>query len=220
MTVLLVLVTFAIFALLDYVVSRGKEPKVAFEGIDTPAAEPALIDGFTISDKVRYHAGHAWCLHERKHLERIGIDEFAATVAGPIDKVELPRPGQWIRQGQKAWAFSRNRERVEMVSPVEGEVLEVNSEVANDPSLLSKDPYGRGWLLVVHVPDEESMNRNLLPRTLVPNWLRSAAESLYARQPQLAGATAADGGRPVENLTAALPGVEWRKLAGEYFLTY
>ena len=220
MTVVLVLVTFLIFALLDYILSRGKLPQIAVAESTQPGLEPALVDGFKLSDKVRYHPGHAWCLRERKHLERVGVDEFAVTLAGPVDKIELPKPGQWIRQGQKAWAFSRNGEKVEMVSPVEGEVLEVNTEVAKDPSILRSDPYGRGWLMVVHVPDEESTTRNLLPASVVPNWLRSAVEALYARQPQLAGATAADGGLPVENLTAALPGVEWRKLAGEFFLTH
>jgi glycine cleavage system H lipoate-binding protein len=219
MTVILVLVTFMIFALVDYFLSRGKVPQVAIEGAHTPAVEPGIIDGFAVSSKVRYHPGHAWCLQERKHVERVGVDEFAAAVAGPIDKIELPRPGQWVRQGQKAWAFSRNGEKVEMVSAVEGEVIEVNHEVAKDPSLLRKDPYGRGWLMVVHVPDEESTGRNLLPSGLVPNWMRNAVEALYARQPQLAGATAADGGLPVEDLTAALPNVEWRKLAAEFFLT-
>jgi len=220
MTVVLVLITFLIFALVDYILSRGKVPQVAVEETPKPGLVPAFVDGFTVSDKVRYHPGHAWCMQERKHLERVGVDEFAAALAGAVDKIELPRPGQWIRQGQKAWAFSRNGEKVEMVSPIEGEVIEVNSDVAKDPSLLRKDPYGRGWLMIVHVPDEENTGRNLLPASLVPNWMRSAAEALYARQPQFAGATAADGGRPVDDLTAALPGLEWRKLAGEFFLTH
>lgn len=218
MTVILVLITFLAFALADLILSRGKAPQLA-DAEGAPLFEPSIIDGFTVSDRVRYHPGHAWCLQERKHLERVGVDDFAATLLGPLDKIELPKPGQWIRQGQKTWALSRNGEKVEMVSPVEGEVIEINSEVVHDPSLLRTDPYGRGWLLVVHVPDEENTARNLLPTTLIPNWMRSAAEALYARQPQLVGATAADGGRPVEDVAAALSATEWRALAGEFFLT-
>ena len=219
MTVLLVLVTFMAFAIADFVLSRGKAPRVARERAAVPGFAPSIVDGFAVSDKVRYHAGHSWCMQERKHIERIGVDEFAATLAGPIEKIELPKPGQWIRQGQKAWGFSRKGEKVEMVSPIEGEVIEVNHEVTKDPSLLKKDPYGLGWLMVVHVPDEENTGRNLLPKSLVPNWMRSAVEALYARQPQLAGATAADGGLPVEDPAAEIPAAEWRALAGEFFLT-
>lgn len=219
MTVLLVLVTFLIFAAADFFLTRGKVPHLAAEQAKSPEPEPGFVDGFMISDKVRYHAGHAWCLQERKHLDRVGVDEFAATLAGPVEKIDLPKPGQWIRQGQKAWGFWRNGEKVDMVSPIEGEVIEVNGEVARDPSLLRKDPYGRGWLLVVHVPDEENTARNLLPASLVPGWMRTAVEKLYSFQPQLVGLTAADGGRPVADPTSVLPGAEWRKLAAEFFLT-
>lgn len=219
MTVILILVTFLTFALVDYIVSRGKVPQLAIEAAPSPGAHPAFIDGFAVSDKVRYHPGHAWCMQERKHLERVGLDEFAAVLAGPIEKIELPRPGQWIRQGQKAWVLSRYGEKVEMVSPIEGEVLEINSEVVKDPTLLRSDPYGRGWLMVVHVPDEENTGRNLLPASLVSGWMRSAAEALYARQPQFAGATAADGGRPVDDPASAVTAADWKKLAEEFFLT-
>jgi glycine cleavage system H lipoate-binding protein len=219
MTVVLVLAVFLLFALADFILSRGKAPHVAVEHAASPALEAAVVDGFTVSENVRYHAGHAWCAHDRKHFERVGIDQFAAALVGRPEKVQLPKPGQWIRQGQKAWAFSRNGEKVEMVSPVEGEVIEVNTEVAKNPALLREDPYGRGWLFVVHVPDEDNTARNLLPKSLVSNWMRTAVEALYARQPQLAGATAADGGAPVADIPAALPNAEWSKMAREFFLT-
>ena len=77
---------------------------------------------------VRYHPGHAWVAAERPHLATGGMDEFAAALAGKVDRIELPKPGTWIRQGQKAWKLFRNGQAVEMVSPMEGEVVEVNAE--------------------------------------------------------------------------------------------
>jgi glycine cleavage system H lipoate-binding protein len=151
---------------------------------------------------------------------KIGMDEFSAALAGRIDKIELPKPGHWLRQGQKAWTLVRGTEKADMVSPIEGEIVEVNSEVLNDPSLLRKDPYGKGWLMTVFVPDEESTGRNLLPKSLVRGWMRQAVEKLYAMQPQMAGAVAADGGRPAEDLFAALPaGSSWNQVTREFFLT-
>jgi hypothetical protein len=73
--------------------------------------------------------------------------------------------------------------------------------------------------MTVHVPDEENTTRNLLPARLVPLWMRNAAEALYASQPQLAGATAADGGRPSPDLANALGNAQWEKLTREFFLT-
>jgi glycine cleavage system H protein len=219
MAVLLVLVTFLVFALADWLLSRGRAPKFALVEVPEREVRDAMVDGFTVHDRLRYHPGHAWCMEERKNIERVGIDDFATRLTGVVDRIELPRPGQWIRQGQKALSFLRDGVKVSMVSPVEGEVVEINEEVLKNPALLREDPYGKGWLMVVHVPDEESVSRNLLPKALVFDWMRSAAEALYARQPQLCGVTAADGGTPVEDIGKAIPAAEWHALAEEFFLT-
>ena len=222
MTVILVLATFLAFIVLDYLLSRGKaaQPALArLEGAIPAEPKPVYVEGFLVPDNVRYHPGHSWLMTERKHLVRIGLDEFAAALAGPIAKIELPKPGHWVRQGQKAWTLYRDGSKAEMVSPIEGEVVEVNPELARNPSLVRDDPYGRGWLMTVFVPDEESTARNLLPQGLVRGWIREAVERLYARQPQLAGAVAADGGRPAPDVFAGLPDASWEAVTREFFLS-
>ena len=150
---------------------------------------------------------------------RVGADEFAAALLGKLEKIELPKPGQWIRQGQKALSFYRDGRKTEMVSPTEGEVMEINSEALKNPAILRQDPYGKGWLVAVHVPDEENTSRNLVPKGLVREWMREAVDRLYARQPALAGAVAADGGRPAEDLLAGIPEVNWTEVTSEFFLS-
>ena len=98
---------------------------------------------------------------------RVGADEFAAALLGKLEKIELPKPGQWVRQGQKVLSFYRAGGKTEMVSPTEGEVMEINQEALRNPTLLRQDPYGKGWLIAVHVPDEESTARNFVPKSLV-----------------------------------------------------
>jgi glycine cleavage system H protein len=220
MTVLLVLSTFLVFILIDFALSRKKAVQDAAE--EVPAAtefDPNYVDGFLVPDRFQYHPGHSWALRERKRLTRVGVDEFAAAVLGRLERIDLPKPGTWLRQGQKAFTFFRNSEQAEMLSPTEGEVVEINPEVVKDPSLLRRDPYGVGWLLMVHSPDEENVSRNLIPASLVRNWMRDAAERLYALQPKVAGAVAADGGRPAEDPLAAMPGASWKEATAEFFLT-
>jgi glycine cleavage system H protein len=106
--------------------------------------------------------------------------------------------------GPEGVSFFRNGEKIEMVSPVEGEVVEINGALLTNPALLREEPYGKGWMMNVFSPDEDSPSRNLLPANLVPVWMREAADRLFALQPQLAGATAADGGVPVTDPAAAL----------------
>ena len=223
MTVLLVLATFLVFVVLDYAINRGKAIAVV-SVTATPQTAPAIIGGdfvggFHVPQTVAYHPGHSWLLRERKNVVRVGADEFAAALLGKIEKVELPKPGTWVRQGQKILAFYRDGVKTEMVSPTEGEVMEVNAELLNNPAALRQDPYGKGWLLSMHVPDEENTGRNLVPKGLIAEWMRDAVERLYSAQPALAGAVAADGGRPADDVFAALPDANWKEMTGEFFLT-
>ena len=222
MTVILVLFTFAVFILIDYWLAYKEATQVVTaEAPRKPVAaiEPAFVEGFLVPETVRYHAGHGWVAAERPHLATVGMDEFAAALAGKIDRIELPRPGTWVRQGQRAVKLFRNGLKAEVVSPTEGEVIEVNPEALADPSIVRQDPYGRGWLMRIHVPDEEGTTRNLIPKSLVTGWIHDAAQRLYALQPQLAGAVAAEGGRPVEDVATALGAEGWKQLTAGFFLT-
>jgi len=222
MTPILVLAFFLVFIVLDYVLNRRKV--MATVAVDAPRTVPAqaggdYVDGFLVPEKLSYHPGHAWLMRERKNVVRVGADEFAAALLGKLEKIELPKPGQWIRQGQKILSFYRGGRKTEMVSPTEGEVMEINAEALTNPAILRQDPYGKGWLVAVHVPDEENTGRNLVPKGLVREWMREAVERLYSRQPALAGAVAADGGRPAEDLLEALPEIGWSEVTSEFFLT-
>ena len=222
MTVLLVLATFLVFIVLDYALNRNRaiatSPAVAPQPM-AAAIGGDYVGGFHVPENVAYHPGHSWLVRERKNVVRIGADEFAAALLGKVERLELPKPGTWVRQGQKILSFYRDGVKTEMVSPTEGEVMEVNSDLLENPAILRQDPYGKGWLVSVHVPDEENTGRNLIPRGLVGQWMRDAVERLYAGQPALAGAVAADGGRPADDVFAALPNTNWREITGEFFLT-
>ena len=222
MTVLLVVVTFVVFLTVDWFLNRKRVPVLST--VSESEAQPVavtddILSGFHVPANLSYHSGHTWLMRERKNVERVGADEFAAILAGPIDRVELPKPGHWVRQGQKVVSFFRGEEKIEMLSPVEGEVVEVNSELLENPSLLREDPYGRGWFMTVFAPDEEGPSRNLLPTNLLKSWMKEAADAFYGLQPQLAGSTAADGGRAWKDSTANLSTDQWQKAAREHFLS-
>src|SRR5664279_1703591 len=114
MTVLLVLGTFLVFIVLDYALNRRKALHLATA--EAPATAAARIgsdyvDGFLVPESVSYHSGHSWLVRERQNVVRMGADEFAAALVGKIEKIELPKPGQWIRQGQKAIMLTREGQK-------------------------------------------------------------------------------------------------------------
>lgn len=223
MTVLLVLITFIAFLTIDYFYSRGKQPVVQVAPAVTKQVvrplEPSLVGGFKVPENLRYHPGHTWALSESPNLVRVGIDDFAGKINGSIEKINLPQRGQWIRQGQKIWSIERDGKKVDMVSPIEGSVAEINDAVLANPALAAKDPYGEGWMLTVQSPDAKTNFRNLLGGALARWWMEEAAGRLQRHIPMMAGAMAQDGGMAIDNLTSELPNEEWEKVAKEFFLS-
>jgi glycine cleavage system H lipoate-binding protein len=221
MTVLLVLLTFVTFLLIDHFHSRKVvvQPAVQVPKREAPRLAPSLVGGFQVPEKLRYHPGHTWALGESPSLVRVGMDEFASKLTGKIERITLPQRGQWIRQGQKIWSLHRDGATVDMVSPIEGSVADINENAVRDPELARKDPYGEGWLLTVQSPDAKTNFRNLLGGALARWWTEESASRLQRRMPMALGALAQDGGVAMDNLAAQIPDKDWAALAKEFFLS-
>ena len=223
MTVLLVLFTFGLFLLIDYFRTRHAVARpaleLAAEGEARPRLQPALVAGFEVPGNLRYHNGHTWALQESPGLVRVGMDDFASKLVGTADHIALPQRGRWVRQGQKLCTVHRDGSAVDMVSPIEGTVADINDAVAQNGNLALSDPYGEGWLVTVQAPDAQTSFRNLLGGALARWWMEEAATRLQRRVPVAIGALAQDGGVAMNNLTAHIPDSEWMPLAKEFFLS-
>jgi glycine cleavage system H lipoate-binding protein len=224
MTVIMVLLTFAIFLAIDYVRGQkqlGKQPAVQSVLREVPArVVPAMVGGFQVPENVRYHAGHTWALSESRELVRVGMDDFASKLVGKIDSIALPQRGRWVRQGQKIWTIFRDGKSVDMVSPIEGTVSDINEAVVKNPDLARKDPYGEGWLVTVQAPDSKINFRNLLGGTLARMWTEDSALRLRKRMPiAMSAVLAQDGGVAVDDISAHLPNEDWATLTKEFFLS-
>jgi glycine cleavage system H lipoate-binding protein len=223
MTVLLVLLTFLAFLLIDYFSSRQPVAVRTAAVVADRAAQPplpqSLVGGFSVPEKLRYHPGHTWAVGETPTLVRIGMDEFASKLTGKLERIVLPQRGKWIRQGQKIWTLYRNGASVDMVSPIEGSIVEINEAAMRDPEMARKDPYGEGWLVTVQSPDAKTNFRNLLGGAMARWWTEESAGRLQRRLPLALGALAQDGGVAMDNLADQLPDQDWTSLTKEFFLS-
>jgi glycine cleavage system H lipoate-binding protein len=224
MTVILVLLTFGIFLLIDYVRSQKQIEKLTVAQVTTretaPRMVPAMVAGFQVPENMRYHSGHTWALSESRDLVRVGMDDFASKLVGKIESITLPQRGRWVRQGQKVLTIFRDGKSVDMVSPIEGTVADINDAVVKNPELARKDPYGEGWLLTVQAPDSKLNFRNLLGGALARLWTEDSALRLRQRMPiAMSAALAQDGGVAVDDLTAHIPDADWAQLTKEFFLS-
>ena len=224
MTVILVLFTFVTFLLIDHFYSRKHAVimpalQVAPAKSAAPRPQPGMVGGFQVPDNLRYHPGHTWALSESPSLVRVGMDDFASKLTGKAERISLPQRGQWIRQGQKICTIHRDNASVDMVSPIEGSIADVNDAVAQDARLALRDPYGEGWLITVQSPDAKTNFRNLLGGPLARWWTEESASRLHRRLPTPLGALAQDGGVAIDNVGAQIADHDWAQVAKEFFLS-
>ena len=107
---------------------------------------------------------------------------------------------------------------VELVSPVEGTVKELNEIALRDPALVVSDPYRGGWIALLKSSDITINQKNLLQGPMVKLWLRNSLARLNEMVSQLSPALAQDGGVPVQGLLWRVSPELQRKLVKEFFL--
>lgn len=181
--------------------------------------ESLLSPWFLLPAELYYHRGHTWARPEADNVVTIGVDDFAQKLVGKPSTIELPHAGALVAQGDAALGLSVGPRSVRVLSPVDGEVVAVNDELARSPDLINRDPYGAGWLLKVRVPKPTANLKNLLSGKLARQWMEQTTEQLRLRLSGELGTVLQDGGLPVTGFARLMAEDRWDRLAAEFLLT-
>ncbi len=95
---------------------------------------------------------HEWVKIERDKAT-IGITDFAQKQLGDIVSIELPNVGDSFEKGGALAIVDSMKASSDVYAPVSGEILEVNSELLNNPQWINEDPYGKGWIAKIRIKD-------------------------------------------------------------------
>ena len=111
--------------------------------------------------ELKYTKSHKWIKIDRNNV-LIGLTDFAIAKVGEIIFVRLPVKGDKITVDKSFGEFESTKAVFELFSPVTGTVLEINEEVVKSPEIITKDPYGKGWLVKAKLenPTEVSLLLN------------------------------------------------------------
>jgi glycine cleavage system H protein len=101
-----------------------------------------------VPQKLQYTKTHEWIKKEDDYLT-IGITDHAQTMLGDLVYVELPEVEMNLDGGQECAVVESVKAAADIYAPISGEVIEINSEVMENPQLVNQDPYGKGWLFRV-----------------------------------------------------------------------
>ena len=102
----------------------------------------------SLDTSLKYTAEHEWVAVDGD-VARIGITAYAADKLGDVVFVDLPKVGQAVVSGRVVGEIESTKSVGELYAPLDGEVVESNDAVVDDPSLVNSDPFGAGWMIAV-----------------------------------------------------------------------
>ena len=103
-------------------------------------------------DNLRYHEEHDWARVEDGEAT-LGITWHAQDALGELVHYEPPEEGAAIQRGSPYGEVESVKAVSDVIAPLSGEVVEVNSKVVEAPETVNEDPYGEGWLVRIRLAD-------------------------------------------------------------------
>ena len=107
--------------------------------------------------ELKYTKEHEWIRVEGEEAY-VGITDYAQSQLGDIVFVEVETEGDNLEAGDTFGSIEAVKTVSDLYMPVSGEVLEFNSELEDQPDLVNKDPYEKGWIIKVKVDDEAQLD--------------------------------------------------------------
>jgi glycine cleavage system H protein len=97
---------------------------------------------------LKYTKEHEWAKIEGDRA-RVGISAYAQEQLGDVVFVELPKVGATVTQHKGFGVVESVKAVSDLFAPLSGKVVEINGELVDAPELVNRDPYDRGWMIVI-----------------------------------------------------------------------
>jgi glycine cleavage system H protein len=106
---------------------------------------------------LRYTEEHEW-LKLDGDIATVGITSHATEQLGDLVFVQLPETGAKLAKGDGAAVVESVKAASDVYAPLEGEVVEINQAIADNPGLVNEDPQGKGWLFKLKLKDVKAFD--------------------------------------------------------------
>jgi glycine cleavage system H protein len=127
----------------------------------------------TYPDGLKYHPEHDWALIDGENAT-FGITWFAQDALGEIVFFEPPAVGSTVTKDQSYGEVESVKAVSEVISPLSGEITEVNEALGDAPESINDDPYGAGWMIKVKLTDLAELDQ-LMDKAAYEAHLQGAA---------------------------------------------
>jgi glycine cleavage system H protein len=109
---------------------------------------------------LRYAPTHEWASLQGGECT-VGITQFAVEQLTDVVYIDLPDVGDPVFAGKSFGEIESVKAVSDLYSPVDGEIVAINEKLLNDPTLVSQDPYGKGWMIKIKADKGASLNHLL-----------------------------------------------------------
>lgn len=117
-----------------------------------------MSERYEVPDDLRYTKDHEWVRQEKKFVV-VGITDYAQKKLREIIYVELPHINVKIRAKEVLGTVESVKSTADVLSPVSGKVVEVNSKLLDHPELLNESPYKEGWIAKIELSDPAELDK-------------------------------------------------------------
>ena len=107
---------------------------------------------------IKYSEDHEWVDAKEDDLVVIGITDFAQEQLGDLVYVELPEVGDECTKGENISVIESGKAASDLVAPVSGSIIEVNSRLEDEPEIVTEDSMGEGWFIKVKLSDPAELD--------------------------------------------------------------
>ena len=106
------------------------------------------VDGYDFPDDLYFHADHMWVKVEGDKA-RVGYNAWAAAAAGKLVSIKTRPAGKEVQAGKTLGSVESGKWVGSLKVPISGTIEEINPAIADNPSIINDDPYGKGWIALI-----------------------------------------------------------------------
>ena len=104
----------------------------------------------------KYSEDHEW-ISVDGDIGKVGITNHAQFLLGDIVFIELPDEGMSVTKGQEIVVIESVKAASDILAPLDGEIVEINNAIVDDPSMVNNDPTGEAWFFKMSLKNKEEL---------------------------------------------------------------
>lgn len=224
-TLLFVITTIVLAGLIAGAISRYRQRKKAGVSVKASVSIPMPDENSILVPKgIYFDKTHTWAFMEQNGVVKVGIDDFLQHLTGPITRIKMKNEGHKVKKGEHILSLIQNGKQLNIYAPISGTILEKNSALDTNSSMLNFSPYNDGWVYRIEPTNWLRENQLLFMADKHRQFIKNEfsrlkdflADILKADNEKYAQVVLQDGGELIDNTLANLGPEVWEDFQSKF----